>query len=131
VTDDKTSTALSRAIGTLLIGASVLQRRRREFFAALVPSQFAERKDQIQGVMTGTLAGLGVTFLIPWLRPVARWATTALLVGTLPAAIDQVRNPPPALKEAHIPPALVVARIPAQMLVVLLAWRATRRPSTK
>ncbi len=122
-----TSRTLRKALGVLFVGASVIQGTNREFFSALVPKQFAGNKDQLQGAMTAGLAGLGLSFLLP-IRPVARWLTTAVLVGTLTAAADQVRNPPEALTKAGIPPALVIARIPIQALVVALAWVATRKP---
>ncbi|MFV0457395.1 MAG: hypothetical protein ACK5MT_01285 [Actinomycetales bacterium] len=124
------TTALRCGLGALFIGASVLQRTHRDFFEALVPEVAAEHKDKIQGSMTGALAGLGACFLIPRLNPVARWGTTIALLGTLPAAVDQVRNPPQVLIESGIPPALVTARIPAQILVVALARFATREPRT-
>jgi len=37
----------------------------------------------------------------------------------------------PRVEEAGIPPAVVVARIPAQVLVVVLAWVATSKPTGK
>ncbi len=37
----------------------------------------------------------------------------------------------PRVEEAGTPPAVVVARIPAQVLVVVLAWVATSKPTGK
>lgn len=118
---------LRRALGVLFVGASVIQGLNPKLFAALVPESFRKNSEQIQGVMTGALAGIGVAFLIPHLRLVGRWAATALLVGSLPAAIDQVRNPPKAVKESGLPPAVSIVRIPAQLLVTVLVWIATKK----
>lgn len=118
--------ALSKGLGGLFLGAGIIQATKRDFFQELVPARFAGQRVRLQTVMTGALAGLGLSFLIPRLHPVARWVATAVLVGTLPAAVGQVRNPPEVLKKAGLPPALVLARIPAQVLVVILAWLATR-----
>jgi uncharacterized membrane protein len=120
---------LAPGLGGLFMAAGAIQATHRDLFSALVPRQFAQHSEQIQGVMTGALTGLGVSFLVPPLRLVARWGATAVLVGSLPAAIDQIRNPPQALQKAGIPPRLVIARIPAQLLVVALTWIATRKPT--
>lgn len=122
---------LRQGLGVLFVSASVIQGTNREFFAALVPQRFAKDKGRIQGLMTGALAALGLMFLLAPFRLLARWITTITLLGTLPAAVDQVRNPPRALKKAGFPPALIIARVPAQIAVVILAWVATRKTPTR
>ena len=49
-----------------------------------------------------------------------------MLAGTLPTAIDQLRNPE-ATEKLGIPTAVVALRIPAQVLVIIGAWYATRK----
>jgi hypothetical protein len=68
---------------------------------ALVPKQFANRNQQIQGVMTGALAALGVTFLIPQLQPLARWCTTAVLLSQRSTIADQPESPSASTRRAH------------------------------
>jgi uncharacterized membrane protein len=62
---------------------------------------------------------------IPRLRVLARWINLAMLVPTLPAAIDQTRHPD-RMRELGLNPKAVAARIPVQMLVAALTWWATR-----
>ena len=84
----KKQTVLRTGLGTLFIGAGIIQATHREFFTALVPEQIAEHGDRVQGAATVALTGIGASFLIPPLNPIARWAATIMLAGTLPAAID-------------------------------------------
>lgn len=113
-------------LGSVFIGAGLIQATNRKLFAALVPKQFAGHSTQVQGIMTGVLVGVGVGFIARPLRPISRWAATLMLGGTLPAAIDQVRHPE-TTDELGLPRRLVIARIPAQVLVIVLAWLVTRR----
>ena len=70
--------------------------------------------------------GLGTLFIGAGLNPIARWAATIMLAGTLPAAIDQLRNPE-VTEKLGIPTSVVALRIPAQVLVIIGAWYATRK----
>ena len=72
----KKQTVLRTGLGTLFIGAGIIQATHREFFTALIPEQIAEHGDQVQGAATVTLTGIGASFLIPPLNPIARWAAT-------------------------------------------------------
>lgn len=119
---------LRQAIGTAFVGASVIQGNNKKLFAALVPDFVGEHKDQVQSIMTGVLAGIGVGFLIPKLRLVARWVATIMLVGTLPAAIAQLGQSD-QMKKLGLPMPVVIARIPAQILMVVGIWIATKDPS--
>lgn len=75
---------------------------------------------------TGILqTAMGVTFLIPRFRAVARWSTIALLVLTLPAAIDQVIHPE-AIESMGLTPMLAALRVLVQSLMIVLVWRATK-----
>ncbi|EPH14769.1 MULTISPECIES: hypothetical protein [Dermabacter] len=122
----KKQTVLRTGLGTLFIGAGIIQATHREFFTALVPEQIAEHGDRVQGAATVALTGIGASFLIPPLNPIARWAATIMLAGTLPAAIDQLRNPE-VTEKLGIPTSVVALRIPAQVLVIIGAWYATRK----
>jgi uncharacterized membrane protein len=119
---------LRQVIGTAFIGASVIQGNNKKLFAALVPDFVGEYKEQVQSAMTGVLAAIGVGFLIPKFRLVARWVATVMLVGTLPAAIAQLTQPE-QMKKLGLPMPVVIARIPAQILMVVGIWIATKKPS--
>ena len=116
--------ALRVALGALFIGAGAIQATHRQLFSALVPAPFQEHRDQLQTAVTGALGAIGVSFLVPGLRPVARWPTTLMLGGTLPAAINQVRRPEHT-DSLGIPRPVVIMRVPAQALVIAAAWYAT------
>jgi uncharacterized membrane protein len=67
----------------------------------------------------------GISMFVPRLRVVARWTNLAMLVPTLPAAIDQI-NHPEVLRKAGILPQLAPVRVVVQTLVAALTWWATR-----
>lgn len=117
---------LAQAIGSVFIGASALQFARRDLFQALVPARFAEHRGVIQGAMAAGLGLMGASFFSPSLRLVSRWSTTALLAGSLPAAVDQVRHPD-QMAELGLPMPAVIGRIPLQVAMIAAIWRATRR----
>lgn len=120
---------LRQGLGVLFVAASVIQGSNRKLFQALVPKSVAKHNDTIQTVAQISLAGIGVSFLIPRLRLVARVAATALLVGTLPSAVQQVQDLD-RMKELGLPPQLVIGRIPVQIAVAVATWVATRKPTS-
>lgn len=128
MTTDCSRRRRSRMIGAAFLGAAVIQATNRETFANLVPDQMAEHKGTFQGGMTVGLAGIGLSFFAPRLRQVSRWAPTAVLVSTLPAAIQQVREPE-RLERVGLPPQLAPVRVIAQLLMIAGIWRATRKPT--
>ena len=78
-------------------------------------------------VQAGTrvvLGVAGVSFLVPPLRPVARWTAIPMLVASLPEAVNQVRHPE-QMREAGVPPQLTPVRVAVQCLVIAAVWRAT------
>jgi uncharacterized membrane protein len=120
-------TVLRIGLGVLFLGATALQATHRETFAALVPKQLASHSREVQGVLTVVLGTLGASFLVPPLRLVARWGATALLVASLPAALDQTRHPED-LEALGLPPRAASLRIVAQIGVLAATWAATRKP---
>lgn len=118
------------ALGVLFVGASVIQGANRKLFSGLAPTGSDENAEKIQGVMMGALAGIGVSFLIPKARLLARWSSAALLAASLPPAFGQVKNPPKELTERGFPKAAIIARIPIQVGVLAAAWFSTRKAKT-
>jgi hypothetical protein len=103
---------MSNGLGTLFLGATLLQLANRRLFQALVPKQLASHSNVLQGLMAGTLGGIGISFLVPRLRLVARWASVVVLGGTLPVAVNQVLQPRQT-DALGIPQWVTTLRIPA------------------
>lgn len=120
----KKRTATRIGLSALFIGASILQRKNQDLFRALVPEQLAEYQETFQTVAQGALAGFGVSFLVPALRPVARWGVGGFLTATLIPAFGQVAKPEQTDK-LGIPRAVTIGRIPVQMGVIAATWYAT------
>jgi uncharacterized membrane protein len=114
-----------RVLGLVFAGAGIAHFAHREFFNQLVPKSLADYATTIN-VVTGIIQISGaVALFIPRLQNVARWSNLALLVPTLPAAINQVLHPE-SLEKVGIPPQLAIVRVFAQLCVIGVVWRATR-----
>jgi uncharacterized membrane protein len=112
-------------LGVLFGAAGIAHFVKREFFDQLVPESLAAYRTPIN-VVTGILQIVGaVTMFVPGQRAVARWTNLALLVPTLPPAVNQIRHPE-TLRKVGIPPQLAPVRVLAQLLVIAATWRSTR-----
>jgi uncharacterized membrane protein len=76
---------------------------------------------QVSGV--AELAG-GVGVLVPRTRRLSGLALIALLVAVFPANVQMAREPQ---RFRRIPRWALYGRLPLQPLMILWAWRATRR----
>jgi uncharacterized membrane protein len=112
-------------LGTAFTGAGIAHVVKHEWFEQLVPELLSQWRKPISAVTAVIQFVGGISMFVPRLRVVARWVNLAMLVPTLPAAIDQTRHPD-RMRELGLNPKAVVARIPAQMLVAALTWWATR-----
>jgi uncharacterized membrane protein len=93
-------------------------------YEAIVPPSLADRKGpvvQISGVAE-ILGGLGV--LVPATRRLSGVALIALLAAVFPANLYMARAPE---RFSRIPRWALLARLPLQPLMMLWAWRSTRR----
>lgn len=115
---------VGQAIGTAFLGAAALQFARRDLFIALVPEQLGNHPEAVQATMATGLGVMGATFFQPRLRTISRWSTTAMLVASLPAALDQIRHPE-QMHRLGLPTPLVIARVPAQIGMLAAIWYAT------
>lgn len=112
-------------LGSMFGAAGIAHFTKREFFDQLVPESLAAYRTPIN-IVTGILQIVGaVTMFIPRLRLLARWTNLALLVPTLPPAVNQIRHPE-SLRRVGIPPQLAPVRVAAQLLVIVATWRSTR-----
>ena len=71
-------------IGILFLGAGLIHFTHAELFEKLVPVTLKDYRGIINAVTGVLIFAMGVAFLVPRLRAVARWSAIALLVVTLP-----------------------------------------------
>ncbi len=93
-------------------------------YEQIVPPQLhghAKQVVQISGV--AEIAG-GVGVLAPWTRRLSGIGLVALLAAVFPANVHMARAPE---RFPRIPRWALYARLPLQPLMMLWAWRATRR----
>lgn len=112
-------------IGVLFLGAGLIHFTHADFFDQLVPAALKDYAGIISTVTEVLMFAMGFAFLVPRLRAVARWSAIALLIATLPMAVDQVIHPA-AIESLGLTPTLAAARVLVQLLIIALIWWATR-----
>jgi uncharacterized membrane protein len=113
-----------RLLANFFIGAGVNHFLMPRAYEQIVPPWLggqARRVVQVSGVAE-VVGGVGV--LVPSTRRVSGLGLIALLVAVFPANLQMVRTPE---RFPRIPRWALYARLPLQPLMVLWAWRATRR----
>jgi uncharacterized membrane protein len=117
--------SLSRlALANLFIAAGVNHFLMPRAYERTVPPALrpnAKRIVQVSGV--AEIAG-GVGVLLPFTRRLSGLSLIALLAAVFPANLHMARAPE---RFRGIPPWALYARLPLQPLMMLWAWRATRR----
>jgi uncharacterized membrane protein len=111
-------------LGAFFIGAGINHFRSPHFYERIMPPSLkgeAKRLVQISGV--AEFAG-GVGVLLAPTRRLSGLGLVALLAAVFPANLYMVRAPEHFRK---IPRWALYARLPLQPLMMLWAWRATRR----
>lgn len=129
-TSDPTNHTVRLALGTAFTAAGVAHLVKHEWFEQLVPESLAQWRKPISAITAVAQIVGGVTMFIPRLRSVARWTNLAMLVPTLPAAADQIRDPE-TLRRVGIPPQFAPVRVVVQTLVAALTWWSTRPASAE
>ena len=112
-----------RALANLFILAGVNHFVMPRWYEAIVPPPLrghAKSVVQVSGV--AEIAG-GVGVLIPATRRVSGLGLIALLVAVFPANVHMALEP----ERFRFPRWALYARLPLQPLMMLWAWRATRR----
>ena len=112
-------------LGTAFTGAGIAHVVKHGWFEQLVPESLFQWRKPISAVTAVIQFVGGISIFVPRLRIIARWTNLAMLVPTLPAAIDQI-NHPEVLRKAGIPPQLAPVRVVVQTLAGALTWWATR-----
>lgn len=115
----------AKGLGALFISAGLVQLTHRELFEELVPARFAEYAGAIQAVTQAALVGVGVSYFVPRLGPVARWGSMSLLAANLIAAVDHVAHPQQT-DRLGLPRGVVAACVPIQIGAMVAAWHATK-----
>ncbi len=113
-----------RLLANLFIAAGVNHFVMSRAYERIVPPPLrahAERVVQVSGV--AEIAG-GVGVLVPATRRLSGLGLVALLVAVFPANVQMAREPH---HYRRIPRWALYARLPLQPLMMLWAWRATRR----
>ena len=112
-----------RLLGAFWIAAGVNHFVNARFYEAIVPPSLAdEKKLVVQASGVAELAG-GVAVLVPSLRRTAGLYLMALLAAIFPANLYMAREP----ERFRFPRWALYARLPLQPLMMLWAWRVTRR----
>jgi uncharacterized membrane protein len=113
-----------RALAAFFIGAGVNHFVNPRFYEAIVPPSLQgdkQRVVQVSGVAE-ILGGVGV--LLPRTRRLSGVGLIALLAAVFPANLYMAREPE---HFKAVPRWALYARLPLQPLMMLWAWRATRR----
>jgi uncharacterized membrane protein len=113
-----------RLLANFFIGAGINHFVMPRAYEQIVPPPLrghAKRIVQVSGV--AELAG-GVGVLVPRTRRLSGLALIALLVAVFPANVQMAREPQ---RFRRIPRWALYGRLPLQPLMILWAWRATRR----
>jgi uncharacterized membrane protein len=112
-------------IGILFIGAGLVHFTHASLFENLVPVALKDYRGVINAVTGVLIFAMGVAFLVPRLRAVARWSAIALLAVTLPTTAYRAIHPAP-LETMGFPPALAPVGVIVWLLMIALIWWATR-----
>ncbi|HZE16651.1 MAG TPA: hypothetical protein VE197_13610 [Mycobacterium sp.] len=80
-------------LGTAFTAAGIANIIKHQWFEQLVPEPLSQWRKPISAVTAVIQLVGGISMFILRLRIVARWTNLAMLVPTLPAAIDQTRHP--------------------------------------
>jgi uncharacterized membrane protein len=127
-TSEHSRTPASNRSRRLLAGFFVLAGvnhfvRPRPYERIVPPSLEGEAKRLVMASGVAEIAG-GLGVLVPWTRRLSGLGLIALLAAVFPANLYMAREPK---HFRPIPPWALYARLPLQPLMMLWAWRATRR----
>jgi uncharacterized membrane protein len=113
-----------RLLAAFFIGAGINHFAMPRAYEAIVPPALADDANRVVVIsgLAEIAGGLGV--LLPRTRRLAGVGLVALLAAIFPANVYMARTPE---RFRRIPRWALFARLPLQPLMMLWAWRATRR----
>jgi uncharacterized membrane protein len=112
------------ALAAFFIAAGVNHFVSRRFYEATVPPSLKDRAKRAVDVSGAAEIAGGVGVLLPRTRRVSGLGLVALLAAVFPANLYMAREPE---RFERIPRWALYARLALQPLMMLWAWRATRR----
>lgn len=116
--------ASRRLLAAFWVAAGVNHFVNPRFYEAIVPPSLRHEKERVV-LLSGVaevLGGLGV--MLPFTRRLSGVGLIALLAAVFPANLYMAREPE---HFKNIPRWALYARLPLQPLMMLWAWKATRR----
>ncbi len=122
--EPKPSRVAGRLLGVFFLAGGLNHFRNPRFYEAIVPPSLQHDKRRVV-VVSGVAeiaGGLGV--LIPSTRRLSGLGLIVLLAAVFPANLYMAREPERFRK---VPRWALYARLPLQPLMMIWAWRATRR----
>jgi uncharacterized membrane protein len=114
-----------KGIGIVFIGAGLVHFTHASLFENLVPFALNDYRASINAATGALIFAMGVAFLVPRLRAVARWSAITLLAVTLPMTAYRAIHPA-AIESLGFPPALATVGVVAWLLMIALIWWATK-----
>jgi uncharacterized membrane protein len=113
-----------RLLGLFWIAAGVNHFVNPRFYEAIVPPSLeSEKQLVVQASGVAEIVG-GAAVLVPSLRRLAGMYLIGVLAAIFPANLYMAREPE---RFANVPRWALYARLPLQPLMMIWAWRATRR----
>jgi uncharacterized membrane protein len=121
---DRGTSRSRRLLAAFFVAAGINHFRSPRFYEAIVPPSLqhdAKRVVQVSGVAE-LIGGLGV--LLPGTRRLSGLWLVSLLAAVFPANLYMAREPE---RFKRMPRWALFARLPLQPLMMVWAWKATRR----
>ena len=113
-----------RLLAAFFIGAGINHFAQRRFYEAMVPPSLKDRSKLVVDVSGVAEVVGGLAVLAPWTRRLGGIGLIALLAAVFPANLYMASEPEHFRK---VPRWALYARLPLQPLMMLWAWKATRR----
>jgi uncharacterized membrane protein len=112
------------ALAAFFVGAGVNHFVNPRAYELIVPPSLKKQAKPVVQVSGVAEIALGLGVLLPGARRISGLGLVALLAAVFPANLYMARQPEDFKK---IPRAALYARLPLQPLMMLWAWRSTRR----
>ena len=119
-------TILRWVLTIFMVGAGINHFRSPAPYLGMMPAELPhpELLVQLSGIAE-ILGGLGL--ILPQTRRLTAWCLIALFVAIFPANLNMALNHLP-LGDQPVAPALLWARLPLQLVLIVWAYRYTKKP---
>jgi uncharacterized membrane protein len=112
-------------IGILFLGSGLVHFTRANVFENLVPAALKDHRETINALTGVLIFAMGVAFLVPRFRAVARWSAIAMLAATLPITAYRAIHPA-AVESLGFTQQLAAVGVVVWLLMIALIWWATK-----